>query len=143
MTGVTETFSVRIYYEDTDHGGGVYYANYLKYMERARSEFLRTTGLELDAIEEEFGVMFAVTEAHVFYHAPAMFNDLLSVESSLVEMRGVRIAFKQYIYRQSDHTLLTEGDIRLACINNDGKVRRIPTSVTNKLRLYLNLKEQS
>lgn len=141
MTGITETFQLRIYYEDTDHGGVVYYANYLKFMERARSEFLRSAGLELDAIKDEFGVMFAVTEAHVFYHSPALFNDLLSVESSLVEMRGVRIAFRQCIYRQSDRTLLTEGNIRLACINDDGKVRRIPPPVANKLRNYLNLKE--
>jgi acyl-CoA thioester hydrolase len=141
VTGITETFQLRIYYEDTDHGGVVYYANYLKFMERARSEFLRSAGLELDAVEDEFGVMFAVTEAHVFYHSPALFNDLLSVESSLVEMRGVRIAFRQCIYRQSDRTLLTKGDIRLACINDDGKVRRIPPTVANKLRNYLNLKE--
>jgi acyl-CoA thioester hydrolase len=141
VTGITETFQLRIYYEDTDHGGVVYYANYLKFMERARSEFLRSAGLELDAIEDEYGVMFAVTEAHVFYHAPALFNDLLAVESSLVEMRGVRIAFRQCIYRQSDRTLLTEGNIRLACINGDGKVRRIPPPVANKLRNYLNLKE--
>ena len=141
MTGITETFPVRIYYEDTDHGGVVYYANYLKFMERARSEFLRSAGMELDAIEDEHGVMFAVTEAHVFYHAPALFNDLLSIESSLVEMRGVRIAFRQCIYRQSDRTLLTEGNIRLACINDDGKVRRIPASIAKTLRLYLNLQE--
>jgi acyl-CoA thioester hydrolase len=141
VTEITETFPVRIYYEDTDHGGVVYYANYLKFMERARSEFLRSAGLELDAIEDEYGVLFAVTEAHIFYHTPALFNDLLSVESSLVEMRGVRIAFRQCIYRQPDRALLTEGDIRLACINGDGKVRRIPASVTSKLRNYLNLKE--
>jgi len=141
MTGVTEIFPIRIYYEDTDHGGVVYYANYLKFMERARSEFLRSAGMELDAIAETYGVMFAVTEAHLFYHAPALFNDLLSVESSLVEMRGVRIAFKQRIYRQSDRMLLTEGDIRLACINSNGKVRRVPAPIATKLRLYLNLKE--
>ena len=143
MTHLNETLQVRVYYEDTDHGGVVYYANYLKFMERARSEFLRCAGLELDAIEAEHGVMFAVTEANIRYHTPARFNDLLTVVSSLVELRGVRIAFRQEIFRQSDNTLLCSGDIRLACINRDGKVGRIPASVAERLSNYIDLKEQS
>lgn len=143
MTFCTETMDIRVYYEDTDHGGVVYYANYLKFMERARSEFLRAAGLELDAIDAEFGVMFAVTEAHVHYHTPARFNDLLLVESSLTAMRGARIAFTQKIYRKSDMNLLSSGDIKLACISRDGKVARIPAKVTEALSSYLNKKEKS
>ena len=78
MTKFSAFMDIRVYYEDTDHGGVVYYANYLKFMERARSEFLRSAGLELDVIERDFSVLFAVTEAHVLYHAPALFNDLLT-----------------------------------------------------------------
>jgi len=138
VTSFKEVWPIRVYYEDTDHGGVVYYANYLKFMERARSEFLRAAGLELDAIEAEFGVMFAVRQANVSYHAPARFNELLNVESALVEMRGARIVFQQQIYRQSDNKLLTEANIHLACINRDGNVSRIPKAVTERLRSHLN-----
>lgn len=143
MTSFCEAWPVRVYYEDTDHGGVVYYANYLKFMERARSEFLRSAGLELDTIEAEFGVMFAVRQANISYHAPARFNEMLSVESALVEMRGARIAFKQQICRQSDGLLLTEGDIQLACISRDGSVSRIPKAVTERLQSHLNQPEES
>lgn len=143
MTQLNEALQIRVYYEDTDHAGVVYYANYLKFMERARSEFLRTVGMELDAIEAEHGVLFAVTEAHLHYHTPARFNDLLSVVSSLVELRGARIAFRQRIFRQSDNILLCDGNIRLACISRSGKVGRIPPPVVQKLHNYLDLKEQS
>jgi len=143
MTHFTESWPVRVYYEDTDHGGVVYYANYLKFMERARSEFLRSAGLELDDIEAEFGVMFAVRQANVSYHAPARFNEMLSVESALVEMRGARIAFKQSIYRQSDQLLLTEADIHLACIGREGNVARIPKTIIEQLKTHLNKHEES
>jgi len=142
VSSFTETWPVRVYYEDTDHGGVVYYANYLKFMERARSEFLRAAGLELDQIEAEFGVMFAVTRANVSYHAPARFNEMLNIESSLVEMRGARIAFQQQIYRQTDAMLLTEGDIHLACIRRDGSVARIPKSMVERLKSHLNTYEE-
>lgn len=143
MSHLNEILQIRVYYEDTDHAGVVYYANYLKFMERARSEFLRTAGMELDAIEGEYGVLFAVTEAHVHYHSPARFNDRLSVVSSLVELRGARLAFRQEIYRHGDSRMLCGGDIRLACINQDGKVGRIPAPVAQKLNRYLDQKEQS
>jgi len=134
MTKFSAFMDIRVYYEDTDHGGVVYYANYLKFMERARSEFLRAAGLELDAIDRDFGILFAVTEAHVLYHAPALFNDLLSVESSIIQLRGARISFKQSIFRKHDHTLLTEADIHLACISRNGKVSRIPAAVSSILK---------
>ncbi len=138
----SQQWPVRVYYEDTDHGGVVYYANYLKFMERARSEFLRRAGLELDLIEEEYGVMFAVRQANVSYRAPARFNKMLSVRTSLVEMRGARIAFKQEIYRQSDHALLTEADIHLACIHRNGSVSRIPKQIINRLQHYITHNEE-
>jgi len=129
MSKFSAFMDIRVYYEDTDHGGVVYYANYLKFMERARSEFLRAAGLELDMIEQDFGVLFAVTEAHVHYHAPALFNDMLSVESCITRLRGARISFKQSIFRKQSHKLLTEAEINLACISRSGKVSRIPASV--------------
>jgi len=132
MIGKTHVFPVRIYYEDTDHGGVVYYANYLKFMERARTEFLREIGLELDDLESTFGIMFAVTEVHVHYRHPARFNDALIVESKLVEAHGARLAFRQTACRKS--TILVEGDIRLACIDQAGQPRRIPKDVLRRIQ---------
>ncbi len=137
MSEYSKSMDIRVYYEDTDHGGVVYYANYLKFMERARSEFLRAAGLELDIIERDFGVLFAVTEAHVRYHAPAIFNDLLTIESCITKLRGARISFKQSIFRKQEHTLLCEAEIDLACMSRRGSVSRIPAAIANILKQEL------
>ncbi len=126
MNGDTHTHTIRVYYEDTDHGGVVYYANYLKFMERGRTEFLRSLGLELDAIDQQYGILFAVTEANIRYHRPARFNDLLQVESRITMLRGARIHFAQRVLRVADNTLLADAEIKLACTHRDGGVRRIP-----------------
>jgi len=141
VTGFKLSFPVRIYYEDTDHGGVVYHANYLKYMERARTEFLRTLGIELDELQRDHGVLFAVTEAHVRFRAPARYNDLLRVESALVQLGGASIAFRQQIIREKDERLLIDADIALACIGGHGRVRRIPKAVVALLRTHLLSKE--
>lgn len=124
-------FDLRIYYEDTDHGGVVYYANYLKYMERARTEFMRCRGIELDGLQRETGILFAVTEAHVHYRRPAHFNDALCVHSSLSHVHGARLGFRQLVMRSNE--LLVEGEIHLACMNTEGHVRRIPQAVLQKI----------
>ncbi|PIW47926.1 MAG: tol-pal system-associated acyl-CoA thioesterase [Zetaproteobacteria bacterium CG12_big_fil_rev_8_21_14_0_65_54_13] len=138
MTRFSESLPVRVYYEDTDHGGVVYYANYLKFMERGRTEFLRAIGLELDSIESAFGVLFAVSEAHVRYQSPARFNDLLDVDTALIELRGARLAFSQTIYHQASRRELCTATIRLACISRDGSVSRIPAPLSEKLQNHLN-----
>jgi len=124
-------FPLRIYYEDTDHGGVVYYANYLKYMERARTEFMRDCGIELDQLQHEAGVLFAVSEAHVHYRRPARFNDALDMQSRLVHAHGARLAFHQAAYCGDE--LLVEADIRLACMDIAGHARRIPAQVLDKI----------
>jgi len=131
MSSVRHSFDLRIYYEDTDHGGVVYYANYLKYMERARTEFMRGYGIELDQLQFDADVLFAVTEAHVHYRRPARFNDALSVCSELTLAHGARLAFKQTIMRGDK--ILVDGDIKLACIDTQGHARRIPRDVLNKI----------
>ena len=145
MTGVSHRFPCRVYYEDTDHGGVVYYANYLKFMERGRTEYLRSAGIELDSVEKEEGVMFAVTEANVRYLSPALFNDLLEVESTLIHARGARLTFKQQIWRMhredgtdngTRDTLLTDAEIKLACIDRDGNAKRIPASLIPVLNTH-------
>ena len=135
MSEETHQFPVRIYYEDTDYGGVVYYANYLKFMERARTEFLRHLGLELDELESTFGILFAVTEVHVHYRHPARFNDAIIVESRLMEVRGARLIFRQGIYR--DNKTLVEGEIRLACMSRTGQPMRIPEDVLRRMQPQL------
>jgi acyl-CoA thioester hydrolase len=131
VNGETHRFDLRIYYEDTDHGGVVYYANYLKYMERARTEFMRCRGIELDRLQHEAGILFAVTEAHVHYRRPAHFNDALCVYSELTHAHGARLGFVQRVMRSNE--LLVEGEINLACMDTEGRARRIPQAVLHKI----------
>jgi len=137
MTGIKFSFPVRIYYEDTDHGGVVYHANYLKFLERARSEFMRTLGIELDAVDATHGILFALTEAQVQFKKPARFNDMLTVETSLTSLGGVRLTFQQSIYHQESRQLLIEATIHLASIDRNGRVRRIPPPVAQALHHHL------
>ncbi len=132
MTGFSHALPVRVYYEDTDHGGVVYYANYLRFMERARTEFLRAEGIELDTLDRDEGALFGVTQVNIRYMAPARFNDMLEVESRLLEAGGARLAFTQRILRGGE--VLAEAEIRLACMDRQGKARRIPASALQTIK---------
>lgn len=110
-------FPVRVYYEDTDAGGVVYYANYLKFMERARTEWLRTLGFEQDALMRDPGVLFAVRRVEVDYLRPARFNDALTVVARMVERGRASLTFEQEILREPDGELLSRGRIRIACLD--------------------------
>lgn len=108
-------WSVRVYYEDTDAGGVVYYANYLKFFERARTEMLRTFGYEQDQLKTNAGVIFVVRSVQVDYLRPALFNDLLQVSAELTEIKKSSFTFSQQISRGDD--LLCQGIIRIACLD--------------------------
>ena len=120
--GTTEEFSwnARVYWEDTDGGGVVYYANYLKFMERARTEWLRTLGHSQAALAERFGFVFAVVEVKVNYRRPARLDDELAVTCLPVPEGRASIRFKQVIVRktsgQEDETL-ADGEVRVACVD--------------------------
>jgi len=139
----SHSFPIRVYYEDTDHGGVVYYANYLKFMERGRTEFLRELDIQLDEIHQQEGVMFAVTHADIHYRSAAHFNDALVVKSKLIQAKGARLAFQQSVWRASKTddvpTLLTQAEIQLACIDNDGKATRIPANLLNMLQQHIDI----
>ena len=107
---------VRVYYEDTDSGGVVYYANYLKFMERARSEWLRSLGFEQDRLALEQGVIFAVRRASIDFRRPARFNDLLQVSARIEQSGKASLTFYQAITREEDGQLICDGEIRIACI---------------------------
>jgi acyl-CoA thioester hydrolase len=108
---------VRVYYEDTDSGGVVYYANYLKFMERARTEWLRSLGFEQDQLLQQDGIIFAVRQVDVGYHHPARFNDALDVSASLSRKGRASLTFYQEVVRVEDAQLLCKGEIKIACVD--------------------------
>ncbi|MEJ2114525.1 MAG: tol-pal system-associated acyl-CoA thioesterase [Gammaproteobacteria bacterium] len=111
-------WQTRVYYEDTDAGGVVYYANYLKFMERARTEWLRSLGVEQDVLAKELNILFAVRSVSIKYKKPARFNDALTVTVVPNELKPASILFKQDIYKQGDETnLLTTSEVNVVCLN--------------------------
>jgi acyl-CoA thioester hydrolase len=120
---------VRVYYEDTDVGGVVYYANYLKFMERARTEYLRARGFEQDRLMAEDGIMFAVVNAELTFRKAARFNDLLYVSCAIEEHTRTTVRFAQDVQRAGGE-LLCEGRIRAACLDvRSLRPRAIPDRV--------------
>ena len=111
------TWPVRVYYEDTDSGGVVYYANYLKFMERARTELLRKHGFEQDQLIEEEGVIFAVRHIDADYLRPARFNDALDVTAVVATMSRVSMIFSQEVRLAGTDQLLCRGKVKIACLD--------------------------
>lgn len=124
-------WDVRVYYEDTDAGGIVYYANYLKYMERARTEWLRSLGVDQSVLMEQKGVMFVVVSADARYLKPARFDDVLNVSCRVLSKTRTSLIFEQEIRRgDRDGELLVSGTIRAACVSADSlKPRPIPADL--------------
>ncbi|MBI5119710.1 MAG: tol-pal system-associated acyl-CoA thioesterase [Rhodospirillales bacterium] len=125
------SFPVRIYYEDTDAAGIVYYANYLRYAERARTEWLRELGHAHRAMTDVDGLAFAVRRCLIDYLKPAMLDDLLSVESVVTHVKAASLDVIQDVMRGSD--LLARLEIRLACLDNRLKPARMPDPLRNRL----------
>lgn len=111
------SWQVRVYYEDTDAGGVVYYANYLKFFERARTEYLRAFGVEQDELRARYGILFAVKSIAVDYRAPARFNDLLWVSAQPVEFRRASLSFEQALGRVGEMEALCAATVRIACLD--------------------------
>lgn len=134
----TFTWPVRVYYEDTDAGGVVFYANYLKFMERARTEWLRSIGYEQDRLRERHGIIFAVRHVTLDYLVPALFNDSLQVTSRLVRAAGASLVFDQQVMRERDGTCCCRGSVKVACIDA-GLLRpsRIPAQLLSDLLPFL------
>ena len=108
----------RVYYEDTDAGGVVYYVNYLKFMERARTERLRALGFVQSQLVGE-NLLFVVHSAEARYHAPARLDDELMVTAEITELNRASLRFKQQVWRMKDTTLLCEGQFMVACVRAD------------------------
>ena len=130
-------FPVRVYWEDTDAGGIVFYANYLKFFERARTEWLRHLGLEQQRLKQETGGMFVVSETQVKYHRPAQLDDLLQVSARLQDKGRASLVIAQQAWRleaDGSHTLFCEGTIRIGWVQAHSlKPERVPTSILELL----------
>ncbi|MDA8382307.1 MAG: tol-pal system-associated acyl-CoA thioesterase [Betaproteobacteria bacterium] len=124
---------IRVYYEDTDAGRVVYYANYLKFMERARTEWLRAMGLEQTALVRDHGIVFVVRSARVDYLRPARFNDWLQVSVEPTELGGSRMAFAQQVRRPregQEDELLARAEVTIACVQAEAfRPVKIPEAV--------------
>ncbi|NOQ14109.1 MAG: tol-pal system-associated acyl-CoA thioesterase [Methyloprofundus sp.] len=108
---------VRVYYEDTDAGGVVFYANYLKFYERARTEMLRDMGFEQDQLMAQEGVIFVVRSVQIDYLKPAKFNNMLEVSAQLSLVKSASLTFEQTI--MCEHELLSKATIRIACLDSN------------------------
>ncbi|AYN93901.1 MULTISPECIES: tol-pal system-associated acyl-CoA thioesterase [Pseudomonas] len=128
---VTQPYSLRcrVYYEDTDAGGIVYYVNYLKFMERARTERLRALGFVQSRLAEE-NILFVVHSCEARYHAPARLDDELEVSARVIELNRASLRFHQQVTRRDDGVLLCEGYVTVACVRSDNfRPRAIPEAM--------------
>jgi acyl-CoA thioester hydrolase len=122
---------LRVIYGDTDQMGVVYYANYLRFFEVGRNEFLRRKALRYRDVEERLGVTLPVSEASVGYRSPARYDDLLTVETSLAELRRVSARFDYRILRGEE--ILATGHTVHACVDAQGRIRRLPPELAAAL----------
>lgn len=133
MAEPDHVFPVRVYYEDTDAAGIVYYANYLKFAERARTEWLRAKGVGQRDLSEQEGVAFAVRRVSVEYLMPARLDDALEVRTRIVAVRGASLDGEQEIFR--DGQVLARLALTLACVAHTGRPARLPEVVRRALGL--------
>ena len=132
---------VRVYYEDTDAAGVVYYANYLKFMERARTEYVRALGFEQDDLREQENTLFVVRNVSLQLHKPARFNDELEVVSNIQKTARTNLIFKQTIRRAGEEAILSEAEIQVVSVNaSSWKPQVIPETVLQAINNHDNQK---
>ena len=124
-------FSVKVYYEDTDAGGVVYYANYLKFLERARSEAIYSIGFTNSDLLISQGILLIVKSCNIKYISPAKFEDKLNIVSEVTSFTKTSFIMKQEIFR--DKQLISEADIHLVSVNKNGKPSKLPDKLKEKL----------
>lgn len=127
MDPETHVFCLRVYYEDTDLAGIVYYANYLKFIERGRSEWVRGLGIDQAALRASTGVVFAVRRVEADYLAPARFDDLLQVTTAPQSTTAARLTLRQQVLRAG--TVLLDARVMLVCLDAAGRAQRFPAAI--------------
>ena len=124
---------LRIYYEDTDAGGVVYYANYLRYLERGRTEYLRERGFSVRELQEK-GYLIPVMRLEIDYLSPAVLDDLIRVDTTVLEITGATFTLGQQVVRVADEKPLLESKVTLACLGPGRIARRLPRELLQALR---------
>ena len=127
--------NIKVYYEDTDASSRVYYANYLKYLERGRSDFLYKLGLDHKNLLQKFKFYFVVKSCHIEYIKSAFFEDTLVVKTKILNISKAKIEFNQSIYR--NNTILIDSKIIIVSVNIDGKIFKIPSEILEILKKQL------
>ena len=122
---------IKVYYEDTDAGGVVYYANYLKFLERARSEVIYSLGYTNTSILERFGILLIVKSCNIEYKKPARFEDSLEIISEIKSFTKTSFLMKQNILKNNE--LISDADVHLVSVNKKGKPSKIPEELKKKL----------
>ena len=131
---------IRVYYEDTDTAGIVYYANYLKFAERARTEMLRLAGINQSEMAKRYGMAFAVRDCAIDFRAPARLDDLIEVRSRFTELVGATVSVVQAIWRDAE--VLVRLDVRVACLRDNGRPTRVPAPLRQALQPFIQPREQ-
>jgi acyl-CoA thioester hydrolase len=126
------TIEVKIYYEDTDCGNVVYYANYLKYMERGRTEFLADHGFSVSEMASQ-GTSFVVARVEIDYRSSARLGETIVVKTSLAELTRISILFGTAMTDKATGRLIAEAQARLVCVDSHGKIRRIPHEMIERI----------
>ncbi len=137
MNAAAHLLPVRVYYEDTDAGGIVYHANYLRYAERARTEMLRMAGIDMNQLRDEHGLIFVLYKGEVLYHRPARFNDRLLVVSEMTELSGATVVIDQAIWRMDDNGArdyqAAKFTAHVACMQESGRAGRFPKDLRARM----------
>ena len=124
-------FNIKVYYEDTDAGGVVYYANYLKFLERARSEAIYSLGFSNKELLENHGILLIVKSCNIKYKKPAQLEDLLEISSEATSFTKTSILMKQLIFKSKD--IISEAEVHLVAVDKKGKPTKIPDQLIRKL----------
>jgi acyl-CoA thioester hydrolase len=124
---IVHDFPIRIYYDDTDAGGVVYHANYLKFAERARTEYLRALGFENSQIRDEYGIIIVVKNIEAEYVSPARLDDFLNVQSRTLSVKNTSFVMEQKLFK--GEACIFSMTVVLVCINSDGRPSKIPEPV--------------
>ncbi len=132
MVALVHHWPIRIYYEDTDSGGVVYHSNYLKFMERARTEWLRDFEIDQKALKDNLNLMFVVHEIDIKFTRPAVFNDEIEVQTKLEKLGSVKIELEQKIFRSSE--ILIESRVVVASVNS---ISKKPMRIPNEIKLLM------
>ena len=125
-------FPIRVYYEDTDMGGIVYYANYLRYIERARSDWVRNLGVDQNAMRDEDRVVFVVRRVEADYLKPAKFDDALLIRTAVKSVTGARLVMAQEVVRGEE--ALFRAEVTVVCVGRGGAPARLPANIRQQIR---------